>query len=143
MECIEAEESDYLYVKESQIGGAGLGLHTAIVIHKDEIIATYGGELLGNKEAARRSHCNLDQYFISISSVKTLDSRLSQCYARYANDALGNPNSGLKNNAVIRLSENKKVCLVASRKIKIGEEIFCSYGKAYWSHHRLVNSPLP
>ena len=36
---IEASESDYLYIKESQIPHAGNGLYTAIKIYKDEIIS--------------------------------------------------------------------------------------------------------
>ncbi len=48
---IEAKEADYLYIKESQIPGSGNGLFTAIPINKDEVIATFQGKILSDKEA--------------------------------------------------------------------------------------------
>ena len=58
-----------------------------------------------------------------------LDCRNTNCFAKYANDASGFSKSEFKNNAKITLDENENVCLIAIRKIKSGEEIFCDYGK--------------
>ena len=64
-----------------------------------------------------------------------LDCKNTECFAKYANDANGYSKSAFKNNAKITLDENQNVCLIAIRKIKSGEEIFCDYGKKYWKKH--------
>ena len=133
---INAPESDYLYVQDSQLSNAGKGLFTAIPIYKDEIIAYYGGEIISQEEVNRRTLANKDQYFINLLDGTTLDSINSNCFAKYANDAKGLSASNFKNNTNISLDEVQKVCLIASKNIKAGEEIFCSYGKKYWSKYK-------
>ena len=51
---IEAPESDYLYIQDSQITNAGKGLFTAIDIYPNEIISIFKGEILTNHEAQKR-----------------------------------------------------------------------------------------
>lgn len=133
LNTIDAPESDYLYVEASNLPNAGKGLHTAITLYKDEIICLYGGEIIGNIEAEKRAKLGKNQYFISLLNGKILDSINSNCFARFANDATGFSVSKYKNNAKISLNEQNQVCLIACRKIKAGEEIFCSYGKRYWN----------
>jgi SET domain-containing protein len=133
---IEAPESDYLYIKSSQIKNAGKGLFTAIDIYKNEIISLFKGEIIANKEAKKRAELNEDKYFINLLDDSILDSMHTDCYAKYANDTAGLSKSNFKNNAKITLDEDNNVCITASRKIKSGEEVFCSYGKRYWKKHR-------
>ncbi len=128
---IEALEEDYLYVIASQIPASGMGLHTAITIYKDEVIALFKGESLSNLEANARALLGKNQYFISLLNGGIMDSANTDCFAKYANDANGSLNT-FKNNAKISLNEQSEICLIATKKIKIGEEIFCSYGKRYW-----------
>jgi hypothetical protein len=132
---IDAPESDYLFITESQIPASGKGLSTAINIYKDEVIAIFKGEILSDAQAKLRADKGLDQYFISMLDGSILDSRKIKCFAKYANDATGFADSGFKNNSNIGLDENNNVCLIAKRNIKTGEEIFCSYGKEYWVKH--------
>ncbi len=132
---IEAPESDYLYIKPSQIKNAGKGLFTAIDIYKDEIISLFKGEIITNKEAGKRAQLNADKYFINLLDGSILDSMHTDCYAKYANDEEGLSSSIYKNNAKITLDDDNRVCIKASKKIKAGEEIFCSYGKRYWEKH--------
>ena len=132
---IEALESDYLYIKSSQIKNAGKGLFTAIDIYKDEIISLFKGEIIANKEAKKRAQLNDDKYFINLLDGSILDSMHTDCYAKYANDAEGLSRSNFKNNTKITLDDDNNVCLKASKKIKSGEEVFCSYGKRYWKKH--------
>lgn len=134
-DSIEAKESDYLYIQSSQIKNAGLGLFTAIDIYKNEIISIFKGEIISNQEAERRALQNNDKYFINLLDGSIMDSMHTDCFAKYANDAEGLSQSDFKNNAEITLDENDHVCIKASRPIKIGEEIFCSYGKRYWEKH--------
>jgi hypothetical protein len=135
---IDAPESDYLYISISKIPNSGNGLHTAIPIYKDEIIAIYKGEILTDAQAMLRVKNNNNQYFISMLDGRILDSKNAQCFAKYANDAKGlssHPHL-FKNNAKITLDEHQNICLMATRNIKVGEEIFCSYGKRYWEKYR-------
>lgn len=132
---IEAPETDYLYVSPSQIPHSGNGLFTAIDIYKDEVISLFKGEVLTNLQAKLRANKGLDQYFISLPNGTMLDSMRVPCFAKYANDANGSTDTSFKNSAKIALDENNEVCIVATRHIKVNEEIFCSYGKAYWKRH--------
>ena len=133
---IHALETDYLYIEESQLTNAGKGLFTAIPIYKDEIIAYFDGEILTKEEVNFRIKNKQDQYFINQLDGSILDSLHSNCFAKYANDATGFMTSNYKNNAQISLDEKEKICLIATKKIKVGEEIFCSYGKKYWSKYK-------
>ena len=136
---IEAEESHYLYTSISQLPNSGNGLHTAIPIYKDEVIAIFRGEILTNLQAKIRAKNGNNQYFISMVDGTIMDSLKVECFAKYANDANGfTPNkNGFKNNAKIALNEDHQVCIIASRNIKLGEEIFCSYGKRYWADFKI------
>lgn len=130
--AIDAPEKDYLYLKASQIPGAGKGLFTAIPIYKDEIISVFKGEILNTSDARRRAKANENAYFIMMPNGAIMDSKKIKCFAKYANDTQGLIKTRFKNNAKISLNEQDEVCLVAIKKINAGEEIFCAYGAAYW-----------
>ena len=130
--AIEAKEADYLYIKESQIPEAGNGLFTAIPIYRDEVISLFKGKVLSDTEAQRRASRGKDTYFINLPDGTILDSMTVKCFAKYANDASGLVETMHKNNSKIALDENGKVCIVATRKITVGAEIFCGYGAGYW-----------
>ncbi len=132
---IAAQEEDYLYVSTSQIPNSSMGLFTAVKIFKDEIIAIYKGEILFGKEAARRAQKGEDHYFMTLSEKKTIDAMHTDGFAKFANDAEGKSSSTFKNNSKITKDEKGNVVLVALKNIAEGEEIFCSYGKAYWKKH--------
>lgn len=112
-----------------------MGLFTAIKIFKDEIIAIYKGEILFGKEAARRAQKGEDHYFMTLSEKKTIDAMHTDGFAKFANDAEGKLPSSYKNNSKITKDEKGNVVLVALKNIAQEEEIFCSYGKAYWQKH--------
>ena len=137
MDCnaIDALESDYLFIQTSQLTNSGRGLFTAIDIYKDEIISIFKGEVLSHSEAEIRIRNGADAYFMNLLDGAILDCRNTYCFAKFANDANGFLKSHFKNNAKITLDENQNVCLIAIRKIKSGEEIFCDYGKKYWKKH--------
>ena len=129
---IDAKEKEYLYIQNSQIVGSGKGLFTAITIYKDEVITLFKGEVLTNLEAQVRSKKGKDAYFINLLDGTILDSMNVKCFAKYANDALGFVKTKFKINSKISLDEYDNVCIVSNRDIKVGEEVFCSYGKPYW-----------
>jgi uncharacterized protein len=134
--AIEAPEKSYLFVSASQLADAGSGLFTSIAIYRDEIIARFKGELLSARQAATRAANNKDLYFIEMPDGRILDSMKVSCFARYANDASGFAQPLHKNNSRIALDDTGQVCIMATRNIKAGGEIFCSYGKRYWEKHR-------
>lgn len=132
---IEALESDYLYIKPSQIENAGNGLYTAIDIYKNETISLFKGKIITNKEAEKRVKQHKDRYFINLLDGSIMDSMDVDCFAKYANDAQGLSNNSFKNNAEITLDDDENVCIKAIKAITSGQEIFCSYGKPYWKKH--------
>jgi len=129
---IDARESVYLYIAESQIPDSGYGLYTAIPIWKNEIISFFKGEILTQNEACKRAKKGEDKYFMNMPDGHIMDSKNKKCFAKYSNDPEGSVKTNFKINAVITLDDRNKVCLVANMDIKTGDEIFCSYGKKYW-----------
>ncbi len=132
---IAANEPDYLYIKESQIHGAGNGLFTAIPIYKNEVISIFKGKILSAEEAEHGAAIGVDGFFMNMPDGTILDAMHVACFAKYANDARGFVKTAYKNNATITFDENGKVCIVAKRRIAVGEEIFCGYGNRYWEKH--------
>ena len=132
---IEAPESDYLYIQDSQITNAGKGLFTAIDIYPNEIISIFKGEILTDNEAQKRVSEGNDRYFINMLDGSILDSMNVDCFAKYANDAEAFSKLEFKNNSKITLDDDDNVCIVATKKIKSQQEIFCSYGVKYWKKH--------
>ena len=133
---IEAPESDYLYIQDSQITNAGKGLFTAIDIYPNEIISLFKGEILTDKDAQKRVSEGKDRYFINMLDGSILDSMNIDCFAKYANDAEAFSKLEFKNNSKITLDDDDNVCIVATKKIKSQQEIFCSYGVKYWKKHK-------
>jgi uncharacterized protein len=132
---IDAPESDYLFIADSQLPNAGKGLHTAVTLFKDEVIAVFKGEILSPQEVNKRVQNQNDLYFIAMLDGTIMDSMHTECFAKYANDAAAYQPKVFNNNSSICITEEQEVCLIATRKIKPGEEIFCSYGKRYWKKH--------
>jgi uncharacterized protein len=132
---IDAPESSYLYIAPSQLPNAGSGLYTVTNMYKEEIISLYKGKILTPEQVNKIAEKNEDQYFIAMLDGTIMDSMHVKCFAKYANDAEGFPNARFKNNSKIAITDNNEVCLVATRNIKAGEEIFCAYGRRYWKKH--------
>ena len=123
-----------MYIQDSQITNAGKGLFSAIDIYKDEIISFFKGEILTEIEAEKRAQLGNDKYFMNMLDGSILDAMHSECFAKYANDAEAFSKLEFKNNYKITLDDEDNVCLIATKKIKSGGEIFCSYGAQYWKN---------
>lgn len=135
---IDAKETDYLFVKKSQIPDAGKGLFTTLPIYKNEIISMFKGELLSEEEAEIRAKNGANRYFINMLDGSIMDSMKVKCFAKYANDAEGLVKTEFSNNATITLDDDNNVCLVAMQDIVMEKEIFCSYGVKYWANQAAV-----
>ena len=125
-----------LYIQDSQIPNAGKGLFTVIDIYPNEIISLFKGEILTDNEAQKRVSEENDRYFINMLDGSILDSMNVDCFAKYANDAEAFSKLEFKNNSKITLDDDDNVCIVATKKIKSQQEIFCSYGVKYWKKHK-------
>lgn len=126
---IEALEADYLYIATSQLPNSGNGLYTAIDIYKCEVISLFKGEIATSKHVALRVKNDKYQYFISTLDGIIMDSMKEKFFAKHANGAEGFSKPKFKNFEKIALDEENQVCIIAKKNIKVGEEIFCGYGK--------------
>ncbi len=120
-----------LYIKESNIPGAGMGLFTKEYIAKGTRIVEYKGKVTTWKEVVQGNHLNLYVFYITRNYV--IDSMpYKKAFARYANDATGITKiKGLRNNSKY-VVEKKRVFVEAVKNILAGEEILVAYGKEYW-----------
>jgi hypothetical protein len=118
-----------LYITDSNINDAGIGLFTFDFIKKGEIIDIFKGYYINNDFVDIFEN---SKYLIEINDTITLDCELQFSYAKFANDALNH--KIYKNNSYIEQDENAIVYLVAERDIHNGEEIFCAYGDEYWKN---------
>jgi len=127
--------SDFeLYIDDSQIKGAGLGVFTEDDIPQDTIIDEYRGELIESFEQVDN-----DYYYQLIEPNKETGQnglgvdalKLPRCYMAMINDAT--LDKKYENNCMFEDDiENKKVYVITTRDIKAGEELFVSYGDSYW-----------
>lgn len=120
-----------LYIDDSKIKEAGLGVFTNEIIPKNTIIDEYKGELV------EISEYKFNPYMYSLkdnqSKIIIDASKLPRCYMGMLNDSI---NSKFKNNCEFEPDiENKKVYIVSTRDIQAGEELFIGYGYNYWFTH--------
>ncbi len=124
-----------LYVAESQIPGAGMGLYTKSDIPEGELIVEYTGEVLTIQQCRKRYGEELPYapYLYFVSYQKCIDSRdTPEALARYANDANGFVKvKGLSNNAEF-VNKKRVPYIISTCHIPAGSEIFVDYGEDYW-----------
>ncbi len=125
-----------VFVKRSQLPGAGKGLFAKIDFSKGDRITEYAGRRRKWKDVKHEDGYNA--YLLRLTRTTAIDARNSKSPGRYANDAAGLVKiKGLRNNAEYLIYGNK--CFIeAIRKIKKGEEIFVSYGKEFWKLQKKI-----
>jgi SET domain-containing protein len=123
----------FLFVKESTIPNAGLGLFTQTAILKGENIVEYKGRKTTWKEIEESGEED-NLYIMYVADDNVIDARKTKkALARYANDAAGFVKiKGLRNNCRYVHDDEGKVYIEALRNIQADEEIFVGYGKDYW-----------
>lgn len=126
-----------LYVKKSQLPGAGKGLFTDSFIRKGSRIVEYTGDIITFKEYDQRVQKNHYGYLLYINKDHCIDAYgHPEALARYANDADGLfRKKGLFNNSKYEIIGTRGF-IVAFRNIPAGSEIFVGYGKSYWEDMR-------
>lgn len=121
-----------LYVKKSNLPGAGKGLFTKKFIPKGTRIVEYKGEILTWKEVQKLAD-DRNGYVFHINNNHCIDAwNYKKALGRYANDAKGLARiKGLKTNSEYVV--DKKRCFIeAIRDIPAKSEIFVEYGAEYW-----------
>jgi len=115
-----------LSVHKSSIPKAGKGLFAERDFKKGEQICKYGGEILTVDQYDKRyKDDSMGAYGIQLDEKRVIDAaKTTAGVARYACDYHG---SGKKPNAEY-ISDDDEVWIVATKKIKAGDEIFTDYG---------------
>ncbi len=122
-----------LYIRKSNLPGAGKGLFTDKPIKKGTRIVEYTGEIITYKEYDERVQKNRYGNNIYINKNRCNDAyNHKDALARYANDAKGiGKKKGLSNNSKYEIIGNR-CYIVAFRDIPAGGEILVGYGAEYW-----------
>lgn len=128
---------EHLKVKRSTLPGSGKGLFTRRDIRKGERVVEYQGEIINDRECARRAQEDKIGYVLWINRHRGIDAyHCPDALARYANDARGLIRvNGIRNNSEYEI-EGGRGYIIATRNIKAGSEILVSYGAEYWSDIR-------
>ena len=117
-------------IYSSLIPGSGMGLFADEYIKRGDLIVMVTGE-----KYSVDSEVELENNLYLLDSGDGTNDYIDvKGPAMYANDACGLTRiPGLVNNALFRLLDDGTMWLEATRSIKQGEEIFASYGRAYWT----------
>ncbi|CAM9585632.1 unnamed protein product [Discosporangium mesarthrocarpum] len=116
-----------LEVKISTIPSAGMGLFTLESVGKGDVICEYTGDHLVTRDAIRKTN---KSFLMRLGPQVYVDAMNHQeVLARYINDCR---NSRFYNAKFEKIPEQKKALVVATRRIRGGEEIFADYGRWYW-----------
>ena len=120
----------------SQLLGAGMGLFTTARFLENTVVCTYAGYVISKDWA----HRNRSQYMWSDAGETIfIDARdPKSCYGRYINDPL---NEHL-DNVRIEVGEDGTARVIALRIIEPHEELYMSYGAAYWRDVKGVPAEL-
>jgi hypothetical protein len=119
---------DDLFPDKSSIANSGMGLYSSIRIQKGQTICCYWGHIHNFHSSQRLDDTS---YLMLVSGDVFVDpGPLPQIKARYINDPL---NDAYVNCMFVPEPKFHRCAVVATRDIKCGEELFVSYGEAYWS----------
>jgi len=134
-------EDNDLFLQESTITGAGMGLFTRYGKKKNEIITWYTGKVVGTEQMEQ---VKKSQGGEGLSHVITLlkgtyniiglrEPRMNDGAASFVNHSR-TPNAVLHYPNINEWGSSPIVVLKALREIEPDEEIFINYGKDYWKY---------
>jgi hypothetical protein len=117
-------------INPSMIPGSGMGLFADEYIKRGELIVLVTGE----KYTSDSDVVLENNYYLLDSGDGSNDYIDVKGPAMYANDACGPVRlPGKVNNSLFRLLDDGTMWLEATRTIRPGQEVFASYGRAYWA----------
>jgi uncharacterized protein len=123
----------YLEIKKSTIPHSGNGVfaisskgNNSIVFKPDQFICMYNGEIIDKEELIRRYGETTAPYAVQLNKGKIEDASLERGIGSMFNHQ---PIS--KCNARLSISKDNRVKIIATKRIKSGQEIFINYGREY------------
>ncbi|GMI15736.1 hypothetical protein TrLO_g10269 [Triparma laevis f. longispina] len=136
-ETIYDNTKSTLLAKKSGIPGAGFGLFTTVDIPSGSVVCFYTGcrhDFRSQQKLMDKSYLlSVGDFFFDPSPANCLN-----IMARYINDPI---NCSMHNVKYVEEKEIYSAGIVATRGIKAGEEIFISYGEAYWKRESQFYTP--
>lgn len=134
--CFQHRLKKKVHVQKSLIPHSGMGLfahekesNQDIVFRPSDKIVPYSGELVGNETIEARYGSKTAPYGLKLSRMDNLDGA-----TRRGLGSLANHQKTRKSNArfsVSRSKEEKGAFLVATKRIRDGDEIYVNYGPTY------------
>ncbi len=127
----------HLFVRKSNLPGAGKGLFTKVDIRRGERIVEYKGRRQPWKEVKHEDGYN--GYLLRLDRSTAINALpYKKALGRFANDASGlSRKKGLVNNATYNIYGDR--CFIeATRTIAAGGEILVSYGREFWALQRKI-----
>jgi len=117
-----------LEVRESLIPGAGRGLFVTRPFFEGELVCVYSGTPVP-LTSLLRGEVNTD-YVMGGFGVYSIDaSDHLEVLARYVNDNL---EQECRNAKFVKLKQERRALVLATRNLAPGEEIYAAYGEGYW-----------
>ena len=133
---VHLQQKEGTRIKQSSLGEhAGNGLFAARDFKKGEMIAVYSGDWVYDGDDVWGGNYQL--YWNAERSIGT--ARTNSGPGRFANDPRGSAKKA--NAALVCDRRNERAIVRATRRIRNGEEVLVSYGRAYWSGHAPVAMP--
>lgn len=131
--CFQHRLQNKVRVEKSRIPHSGLGLfahekgHQDIVFKPKEKIAPYSGEYVDNKTILTRYGSHTAPYGLKLNAANNLDGA-----TRRGLGTLANHQKTQKSNARFSVAKGKnEAYLVATKRIREGDEIYVNYGSNY------------
>lgn len=123
--------SKYVYIDDSEIPGAGLGVKASCFIPKGKILGKYEGKRLRQKEYLKLKN---KDYIFEVDShpriyIDASDIKYSN-WTRYINGARSKQQKHMIN--VESFQRKKNIYFEAMRNINPNEELIYDYGSHYW-----------
>ncbi|KAL5348988.1 hypothetical protein ACLOAV_006414 [Pseudogymnoascus australis] len=124
-------------VGESSVEGIGNGLYLAEPVQKDDFIAEYVGEIIGDAESNRRGALLKGigvSYNFTLNAEMTIDAMWFGNATRFINHSEQGKNCEAK---VLLVNSEHRIAFFATKKMNAGEELFFDYGKEFQGVEKL------
>ena len=129
-----------LRIKKSTIPQAGRGLFSTRPFEKDETVAHYTGDIAVGRRVMKGNFGGSDYLFAVNDSVGIDAARTNTAPGRMIN-ASDKPGNRIPPNVRwVADQRNRRVRLVATKRIPAGTEIFVPYGSGYWKKQEDLES---
>ena len=138
---VHGDLSSQLSARPSTIGahaGMGLFVSSTTSVPAGAILCVYSGDHNGVLTSAQAELVIDKSYLMRLAPNRFINGKQSGSMARFINDCRDKRHY---NATFVKMPERECALVVATRDIKPDEEIFASYGAAYWFGRRKILHP--